>query len=233
MEDKITYNNWDIDYQTLLQVDSKIEVKIHLTYPDFKEFIHLSIEDRIPSMRKLQRDNFQTVKKALKGYKLKKTPSNYDTRSIQCELETNKIIELIKLKEVAKVSVLNIPNHEKKTESNKKLDYYFGVKCRFAIEIEGRKQGFMDFDENIILIKAENHDDAKSKILKCYDKKVEAYMNSNGQLVRWRFDGILDIYESNLHEKSQLDDREGVEVYSRLVTKKIRPEYVWNGKQQY
>ena len=231
MKTKITYKHWNIDSDTFFKLANRIKVVITIIYPNFKDYIHLPIKERIPEMRQVQRLNFQKIKQRLKGYNYKISLNKYDLRSVECELEINKIIELSKLKVVESIHVTDIPDYKMKKEVIKRVTYFYSVKCRYAIELEGKTKGLMDFDERIILIKALNHDDAEQKILKHHNVPATPYLNSSGELVRWRFDEILDICESDIHDPNDLNNKEGIEVYSKFVTHKITKNYIWKGKK--
>ena len=62
MNKKLDYKDWEIDFESLLEINDNIKVKIVLVYPNFEDFIHLKIKERIPAMRRIQRANFQKVK---------------------------------------------------------------------------------------------------------------------------------------------------------------------------
>lgn len=56
----------------------------------------------------------------------------------------------------------------------------------------------------------------------------EPYFNENWQLVRWRFERVLDVYETNLERLEPT----GSEVYSTLRSRRMRPEYEWHPLQE-
>jgi hypothetical protein len=72
-------------------------------------------------------------------------------------------------------------------------------------------------------VKANDTDDAQRRLQRMWTRYAEPYMNPDGYLVRWQLISIRDVYA--LFDEA-IDPR-GSEVYSKLRTVRMRPEYRW------
>ncbi|MHB1276808.1 MAG: DUF4288 domain-containing protein [Bacteroidia bacterium] len=101
-----------------------------------------------------------------------------------------------------------------------------------AIEIEGRTHGLQTYEERFVLIRAKSHDDAYNKLERTRNTYSDPYLNSDGQLVRWRIESLDDCFETDIGRFKDLDDTEGTEVYSILKTRRLTKERIWDGKSE-
>jgi hypothetical protein len=92
-----------------------------------------------------------------------------------------------------------------------------------AIQVEGQVHGSLDLEDRLVLVKANDTDDAQRRLQRMWGRYAEPYMNPDGYLVRWQLISIRDVYA--LFDEA-IDPR-GTEVYSKLRTVRIRPEYRW------
>jgi len=96
----------------------------------------------------------------------------------------------------------------------------FCVHARFAIQVEGLTGGMQTYEDRMVLVKAADVDDAVCRLRPQFVRYAEPYLNRSGEMVRWAFEKILDVYET---PEREIDAR-GTEVY-----RKMRPEFVWSG----
>jgi hypothetical protein len=54
------------------------------------------------------------------------------------------------------------------------------------------------------------------------ERYVEPYLNSDGRFVRWRIDAFDDCYLTDILSPADSDNPEGVEVYSKLKSRKTK-----------
>lgn len=105
---------------------------------------------------------------------------------------------------------------------------YFGVKARYAIQIEGFKKGLQTFEERILLVRAQTAIEAEKIVKKDSVNYGEPYLNLDGQMVRWALEKITDVYDT-----ISSDVEEPLfEVYSELRSRRMRPQYVWNPRRK-
>ncbi len=98
-----------------------------------------------------------------------------------------------------------------------------------AIEIEGLEKGMQTFEERFVIVKAKSQDDAYQKMENQKKSYVKPYLNSDGRQVRWRIESFDDCYETGVDKLSEFNNPEGVEVYSKLKSRKLTPERIWDG----
>jgi uncharacterized protein DUF4288 len=92
-----------------------------------------------------------------------------------------------------------------------------------AIQIEGQVSGSLDLEDRLMMVKANDAEDAQRRLHRTWARYAEPYMNADGYLVRWQLMSIGDVYA--LFDDT-IDPR-GTEVYSRLTRVRMRPEYRW------
>ena len=77
-------------------------------------------------------------------------------------------------------------------------------------------------------MKANDAADAQRRLQRMWTRYAEPYMNPDGYLVRWQLISIRDVYA--LFDEA-IDPR-GTEVYSKLRTVRLRPEYRWRPEKR-
>lgn len=93
-----------------------------------------------------------------------------------------------------------------------------------AIQIENRTRGLVHIEDRLVLVKASSKEGAKKRLIKEWREYAAPYLNSRGELVRWKLVEVPDVYELFDEEI----DPNGTEVYSRIRSKLMKPLYVWN-----
>jgi len=107
--------------------------------------------------------------------------------------------------------------------SSKAEPGWFCVWGVVAVQIEGRVNGMVSLEDRLVLVKAADEEGAKRRLERMWTRYAEPYMNLHGGLVRWQLISISDVYPLC---GETLDPR-GTEVYSRLRTVRMRPEFRW------
>lgn len=97
-----------------------------------------------------------------------------------------------------------------------------------AIQIEGQIKGALHLEDRLVLVKANDTDDAQRRLQRMWARSAEPYMNPDGYLVRWQLISIRDVYA--LFDDAI--DPGGTEVYSKLRTVRMRPEYRWRPEKK-
>lgn len=122
-------------------------------------------------------------------------------------------------------------DHAKKIRLDEVIaDKYYCIKMTVVIDLEGLVARKQKIETRFVLIKAKTSDDAYEKLDKRRDEYTHRYLNSDGRFVRWKIDSFDDCYETDITCPEDLDKEEGVEVYSKLKTRKVKSHHVWNGK---
>ena len=78
-----------------------------------------------------------------------------------------------------------------------------------------------------MLVKALDEEDARHKLLPGFKSYAEPYLNSAGLLVRWQFEKFLDVYSTDVPSLQAFLHDEGVEVFSELGNRKLKPGFEW------
>lgn len=100
---------------------------------------------------------------------------------------------------------------------------WFCVWGRVALQVEGKSRGMIDIEDRLVLVKAPNEQQAKARLSRYWREYSKPYLNNRGELIRWKFEEVGDVYEL-LEEEI---DPSGTEVYSRLVQRRMRAEDRW------
>jgi hypothetical protein len=125
---------------------------------------------------------------------------------------------------VRSVVLLAVPGRRRqRTERSKP---WFCVRARVVIQVEGEERGLQTVEDRFMLVRATSAEDAVRRLLPQWREYAKPYLTSNGQLVRWKFEEVTDIYEAVLENDENLDM---AEVYSQLRGRRMRPEFVWRG----
>jgi hypothetical protein len=107
---------------------------------------------------------------------------------------------------------------------------FYCVRMTVAVEIEGHKRGIQTIEDRFMLIKASSSEDAYRKMEKQKKKYTEPYLNSDGELVRWRIESLDDCYSTYALTADDFNNPEGVEVFSVLKGRKMTEQRYWDGK---
>jgi hypothetical protein len=207
-----------------------VDVDIHLKYPDqlqFKEFIP---KERI---KKIDGDHKTNLKKLLAlnlfdNYEIigtKKRP-----RGIKTRIRYNTLQKINKLDFIDSISVETLTDAVKIDNPIEQEFRYYAVKMTVVIEVEGIVQKMQSIEERIVLIKATSPKDAYDKLEKCKDDYTPPYLNSDGRFVRWRIESFDDCFDTDALTLKDLDNPNGVEVFSKLKSRKTKDATAWDGK---
>ncbi len=205
-----------------------VEVSIHPKYLDIKTVYHLSPKDR---KTKVAEDKKRKIEKIIKlnlftSYEITGTPGN--PSGLKAKMPFMALSKLNKVASVAYIFITKVDKAKRKI-SKASLEFYC-VKMTVVIEIEKRKKGIQTIEDRMVLIKAKSFDDAYRKMEKVKNKNVEPYLNNYGELVRWRIESLDDCYKTDIHSPDDLNNPEGIEVYSKLMGRRLTNDRVWNGK---
>ncbi|MES2732577.1 MAG: DUF4288 domain-containing protein [Bacteroidota bacterium] len=230
MKRKITgLEDWNLTEENIKNLKNKAVIKIHLSYPDYKSIIQFTTAQRRKIIAKTFRDEFNEVKLILKQIPFERLGSSIRPRGIKTELPLNQVWELIQKEFRAHISIVSIEEMEEKEEEV--MPCFWSIKARFAIQIENAKGGMQGYEDRIMLICALDQEDAQQKLLKSLESYAKPYLNSSGRLVRWKFEKFLDAYSTDIYSADDFMNDKGVEVYSELGNRKLKPELEWQRNQ--
>lgn len=132
---------------------------------------------------------------------------------------------LAQLSVVESVRIEATNGKKKRLGKLKRKPSFFCVKMTVAIQIEGRKKGMQSYEERYVLRKGHSEDEVIKKAQIDVLAYQEAYLNSDGLLVRWQVESIDSAYEVVTEPNAK--GLEGAEVFSVLKTRKLNPARAW------
>ncbi|MCL4256638.1 MAG: DUF4288 domain-containing protein, partial [Anaerolineae bacterium] len=159
---------------------------------------------------------------ALRNVKLLKRRSY---RFFSCELDVSELSKLLAIDGISMVTILEIDGLKHvKRRKRKHLDWYI-VQARFIWEVEGQTQGMQMVEDQMLLVRAYDFDDAEQRLQQKFIEYGEPYLNSDGEMVRIRLDCILEVFRTNIMDKV---NPKGEEIFYTIKHRRMRPEYEWH-----
>jgi len=105
---------------------------------------------------------------------------------------------------------------------------WFSVLGVVAIQVEGQVKDSLDLEDRLMLVKANDPEDAQRRLQRMWSRYAEPCMNSAGYLVRWQLISVRDVYTL----PDEAIDPRGTEVYSKLRRARMQPEYRWRPEKK-
>jgi hypothetical protein len=203
------------------------DISINLIYPDYQQFLQFKPKERIKKIDEYLAGNLARLVKLnlFDDYVIEGTKKR--PIGIKTKVKLSLLTKLSKL-DFVNVRIISIDNATKVKKEVAPVDSFFCVRMTVAIEVENLKTKIQDFEQRFVMIKAESFEDAYSKIEKNKDDYATPYLNSDGRLVRWRIESFDDCFAIGAIEPADLNNAEGIEVYSKLKTRKRKTS--WDGK---
>ncbi len=223
--------NWVLDSN--VKNDKRlVNLKIMLSYPypDQRVLIDIKPKERLKKID----EGFKNAFKKLVNLNWFEYDELIGTKKRPTGLKTKvKYTTLRKLDKLDLVGSIWIESveHATKIEAESKIqDKFFCVKMTVVIEIEGISRKKQDIEKRLVLIKARSAEDAYQKLRDQKDEYAKPYLNPGGRFVRWRIDSFDDCFETDMNSIEEMNDAEGVEVYSKLKSRKNEAKAIWDGK---
>lgn len=133
-----------------------------------------------------------------------------------------KILELASTAGVQSVHVTQIAGHRRRRLPKAQREWYC-VRAFVVIRVERAESGLQNTEDRFMLVRASSFEDAKKRLRKQWREYATPYLNSEGRMVSWHLDRIVDVYQTSETEM----DPCGTEVYSKLGHRRMRPNRVW------
>jgi hypothetical protein len=105
---------------------------------------------------------------------------------------------------------------------------WFSVLGVVAIQVEGQVKDSLDLEDRLMLVKANDPEDAQRRLQRMWSRYAEPYMTPGGYLVRWQLISVRDVYTL----PDEAIDPRGTEVYSKLRRARMQPEYRWRPEKK-
>jgi len=205
-----------------------VKASVITKYPDYSKLFQNTPVERKRLIAERRNKSYAKLTKILEKYLFKEIKiRKWKSRSIGIDLEMtlSELKKFFREKTNSEIFIKAIQGATRIKEQKK--DIYFCVKTIFQIQIEGRKKGMQDYEERYILVKAMNQAKAEAKLLKAFRNYEIPYLNSDGEFVRWKFESFDDWYSPETEEIVDVSRLGGVEVFSKIKTRKLRPKNIW------
>lgn len=197
------------------------QVGIHLLYPDTKVWFDLTPPERKARINLDQSEKFQKLIDLKLSHQYTVIGEKRNPRGIKIKITYTKLQDIANFDFIGTIHIESI-DYATKIKSKPTLRF-FCVKMTVAVEVEGHVKGMQTIEDRFVIIKAKSSDDAYNKLEKKKDDYAEPYLNSDGGLVRWKIESFDDCYETYIQTSDDFNKPEGVEVYSKLRGRRIKP----------
>jgi hypothetical protein len=152
-------------------------------------------------------------------------PVDRESRRCDCTVTARDVRGLRRHPSVQRIWLREVPGRRPRRERLKPLDWY-AVFARFAIQVEGVTRGMQRYEDRIVIVRARDFRDASRRCRGEFRRYGSPYIGATNRLVRWRFEEVLDVYSIGA-----IDFREEpIEVYSKLRSRRLRPEHAWTSR---
>ncbi len=148
---------------------------------------------------------------------------NGDPVAVRVTVPARKLRPLLDLRCVGGLNILRIDGKRRRRRTRSE-PAWFAVKARFVIQDEDQTQGMQEYGDRILPVTARSFEGAERKAMREFRQYGMVTLTTTGYFYRWTFEAILDIYETFIDEI----DPNGMEVYSELKKRRIKPDYEWH-----
>jgi hypothetical protein len=222
-------NKWQLD-KAVSNTKRQVGVKIILKYPDQKQFINFKPRQRIKKIDEDFQHNFNNLisLELFEGYEVigtKKRP-----RGVKVMISFDVLTKLKNIDSIDSLWVESVENATYNEKNERPSELFFCVKMTIVIEVEGISWKKQDIEQRFVLIKAKSSEDAYEKVEKQKDIYAEPYLNSDGRFVRFRVESFDDCFDTGISNLKDLETPEGIEVYSKLKSRKAKTKTIWDGR---
>jgi hypothetical protein len=216
-------DNFIISNRDLKDKNPKMDVAIHLKYPSIKNLVNYTPKKRKKKVKLELKKQYLFLKNKLP--KVKRLGSKKKPRGITLSIRYKELIKVKKIDCISLILISNINGYKKK--KTKEIKSFFTVNVRINIQVENQKKGWQEYENRLVIIKAKSFKKAEEKVVKELKKAETPYLNPFGYLVKWKFEKVLDCYETFIEDKNEFDFKYGTEVFSQIKRRKIKKSKIW------
>jgi len=205
---------------------AKIKLHVCLRHINEKSLFKYQPSQRIQKMKRHYETLLSRVKKKWSDGPIDITWIRRQPRGFNATVEAKRVSCLQQMPEIFGIWIDEIPG--RKRISAKSRERWFAVQARFAIQVEGQKTGIQSYEDRIVMVRAISFEDAENKLQPEFKQYGTPYLNPHGYMARWAFERVLDVYEIG---DEKIDPR-GMEVFSVLAQRRMKPKYAWKIKRK-
>ena len=204
----------------------KIKLHVYLKHIDEKSLFRFKPKERAAKTKAHYESLLTRVMARWKDGPIKVSWTRRQPRGFSASIEARYVHKLLKMPEIGSIWLDEIPG--RKRRCLKLQEKWFAVQARFSIQVEGQVKGFQSYEDRIVMVRAISFEDAEKRLLPEFREYGSPYLNPYGYMARWHFEKVLDVYEVG---DEQIDPK-GVEVFSVLNRRRMKPEYIWKPTRQ-
>ncbi len=202
--------------------DRPVEVSFTLLPPDYAPLFPLAPAERNAWLRDHLGGQLERVRARWPGGEIVPRLADHLPWTADSVLAARDVPRVLRLPELLFVSVTKIAGLRRKPERRQLA--FFAVRARIVIEAEGQTKGSQEVEDRIVLVSAFSFADAERRVIPQLAAEAEPYLNADGEMVRWRLEEIVDVYQLF----ADAIDPRGTEVYSRIGQRRMKPELEWH-----
>ncbi|HEX8348572.1 MAG TPA: DUF4288 domain-containing protein [Hymenobacter sp.] len=225
----INLDEWDLSEESLASLKHLAQVSIHIRYPGYEPFIDLAPQKRRRAINTYHRQAYRRLVALLPDTDFQRLGNHIRPIGIRIQIQLAQLAELLPVlgqnAELDSVSINTVAGLEPKQPE--KEASFWSIQARFAIQIENITGGLQKYEDRLLLVKAFTEEEAQQKLLKGFESYAKPYLNTSGFLVRWKFEAFTDSYRLDVCSPEDFLNEQGVEVFSILGNRKLRPEQEW------
>ena len=225
----IGLEDWNLTVDALSGLDNQARVHIRVPYPHYKSVLGYLPAERTRRIAAQIRKDFSALKEMLGKVPFEKTGTHFRPIGAKVTLPLNRLPPLLATEAVKTISIESIQGITRKESVPESC--FWSIKARFAIQIENKTGGLQKYEDRLMLVKAVDEEDAQRKLLPSFESYTVPYLNSAGLLVRWQFEKFLDAYSTDVISLEAFLHDEGVEVFSELGNRKLKPGTEWKPRE--
>lgn len=205
--------------------ERRVQLSIQLAGQTVARLLHLPPKQRDEALREALSRQLRALQRRFPSIDFIPRDKKKASWTLDAVVSAKEVVSVATMSQVAHVTLDSVQRRRKKRM--KRSPGWFCVWGVFAVQIEDQVAGFLELEDRLVLMKAISADDARRRMeRRCIGSTP--YMNQEGYLVRWQLTSIRDIYELF----DQAIDPRGTEVYSKLRTTRMRPEYRWHPRKE-
>ncbi len=218
-----------VEFRWLGETPVRIKLSIPMcpdVYPGparFRKLLAKSPEERRAGVHAWRVRQYEKLCVRMSQYEFETEYYNGDPVAMRVTIPAKAVRSLLDLRCVDRLNILQIKGRRRKRRPPKE-PAWFAVKARFAIQYEDQTRGMQEYEDRILLVQARSFKDAERKAMREFRQYGMLSLTVTGHFFRWTFETILDIYETWVDQM----DPDGMEVYSEMKKRRIKPEYEWH-----
>jgi hypothetical protein len=204
----------------------KLKLHVCLRHIDERSLFKFKPSQRIEKIKRHYELLLSRVKKKWIDGPLDVDCTGEQPRDFSASVEPERLSRIARMSEIGRIRIDKVPGRKRRFVKPK--ERWFAVKARFGIQVEGQMKGLQTYEDRIVVVKAIGLEDAEKKLQPKFKRYGDPYLNSQGFMVRWAYERVLDVYEI-LEERL---DPQGGEVFSTLAERRMKLKYVWKPKRK-